>query len=68
MRRLSLWAAHTFSVLVLAACHPVDEAHVMDYAETDITTLQAQMAAGELTARVLTQYYLDRISRLDQQG
>ena len=26
------------------------------------------MVAGELTARVLAQFYLDRISRLDQQG
>ena len=26
------------------------------------------MAVGELTARVLTRFYLDRILRLDQQG
>jgi len=39
---------------LLAACHPADEVHVVDYAETDITTLQAQMAAGEFTARMLT--------------
>src|SRR5262245_26933902 len=38
------------------------------FAETDIATLQAQMAAGELSSRRLTQAYLDRIAALDDAG
>lgn len=55
-------------MILLAACQPVAEVHIMNYAETDVVTLQAQMEAGELTATELTQFYLDRIARLDQQG
>ena len=39
-----------------------------DWHETSITELQAAMAAGELTSVQLTQHYLERIDRYDQQG
>jgi amidase len=55
-------------MLWLAACQPVAEVQVLDYAETEVVALQAQMKADELTAVALTQFYLDRIARLDQQG
>jgi len=36
--------------------------------EKTVTELQAMMAAGELTSVQLTQYYIDRINQLDQNG
>jgi len=36
--------------------------------EATIAQLQAQMASGELTSQQLTQYYIDRIIALDQNG
>ena len=39
-----------------------------DYAELDITTLQALMQQGELSSRQLTRYYLDRIDAIDREG
>jgi len=36
--------------------------------EFTITELQAQMDSGELTARTLTEKYLERIAQIDQQG
>lgn len=36
--------------------------------ELPIATLQARMAEGALTARALTQHYLDRIARIDRDG
>ena len=38
------------------------------FAEATIDSLQAQMAAGQLTARELTAAYLDRIARIDRAG
>src|SRR5437868_8147559 len=39
-----------------------------DLEETTIGDLQAAMAAGRLTARSITQLYLDRIAELDRKG
>ena len=36
--------------------------------EATISDLQAKMAAGQLTARTITQQYLDRIAELDRKG
>src|SRR6476619_1191885 len=36
--------------------------------ETTIADLQAAMAAGRMTARSITQLYLDRIAELDRKG
>jgi amidase len=36
--------------------------------EATITALQAEMQAGRLSARALTQHYLERISELDRRG
>jgi len=36
--------------------------------EKTVAELQAMMAAGELTSVQLTQYYIDRINQLDQNG
>ncbi|HEX9221327.1 MAG TPA: amidase [Gemmatimonadaceae bacterium] len=36
--------------------------------EATISDLQARMAAGQLTARTITQQYLDRIAELDRKG
>jgi amidase len=38
------------------------------YDEATIAQLQAEMAAGKLTSRQLTQAYIDRIAALDQSG
>jgi amidase len=38
------------------------------YNEFTVTQLQAEMAAGRLTSVKLTEFYLDRISALDQSG
>ena len=36
--------------------------------EADVTALQAQMNAGTLSARALTEFYLNRISHIDKSG
>lgn len=51
---------------MLAAC-TVDDSE-RDYREYDIDSLQALMQAGELSARELTEYYLDRIDAIDRNG
>jgi len=56
------------TLILLAACEPREEPQLMSYGNTDILTLQAKMAMGELDARTLTSYYLDRIEQLDRQG
>jgi amidase len=40
----------------------------LDVAEASIASLQEKMTAGALTARALTQTYLDRIAALDRRG
>jgi amidase len=40
----------------------------MNLSEATISDLQAQMSQGELTARALAEYYLQRIAELDQAG
>lgn len=70
MRIMSL--KRTTSRLVLCAallqfaCSP--ERERAEYLELDIETLQSLMERGELSARELTQYYLDRIEAIDQGG
>ena len=67
--------------VLLAACTPKPPAHVQAeaaatpaipgdfvFAETDIETLQARMAGGQLSSRELTQAYLDRIAEIDDAG
>ncbi len=56
--------AHLFNQAHAAA--PADTPFA--YAETDITQLQAAMAAGELDSVTLTRAYLERIARLDRSG
>lgn len=36
--------------------------------EVTITVLQEGMESGELTARAIVEYYLDRIKRIDKEG
>ena len=79
MRRLAL--ATTLSLLV--ACQPASQPPVTGdaaapaptqnpaafaFEETSIASLQAQMAAGSLTSKALTQAYLDRIAAIDDAG
>ena len=42
--------------------------HEFPYAEADIATLQAHMAAGELDSLTLTRAYLQRIAQVDRAG
>ncbi|MEI4516399.1 MULTISPECIES: amidase [unclassified Stenotrophomonas] len=71
------------AIALLAGCSPspvplFNQAHAAGsaaprdtpfaYAETDITQLQAAMAAGELDSVTLTRAYLERIARLDRAG
>ncbi|WP_210131966.1 amidase [Stenotrophomonas rhizophila] len=71
------------AIALLAGCSPspvplFNQAHAaasaaprdtpFAYAETDITQLQAAMAAGELDSVTLTRAYLERIARLDRAG
>lgn len=71
----------TLYLLALGACtegeqavstpaEPVDtsSATVANYSEYDIDSLQRLMESGELTSRVLTQFYLDRIDAIDKNG
>jgi amidase len=51
--------------LVIAALHAQPK---FPFAEATIDDLQARMAAGTLTARALTQAYLDRIAQVDKAG
>jgi len=51
---------------VLFAC--VGENDRPNYAEYDIDTLQTLMQSGDLSARELTQFYIDRIAAIDQSG
>lgn len=53
--------------LLLFACASDDD-RLVDYAEYSIGDLQSLMEQGELSSRELTQYYLDRIEALDQNG
>lgn len=61
--RAKLWA--TAAVAVLAAMAPV---LAYDPAEKSIAQLQADMAAGQVTAEALVEAYLSRIARLDAAG
>src|SRR3954468_22468679 len=52
--------------LILGVVAPLRAA--FPFAEATIDELQRRMAAGELTARALTQAYLQRIAEVDQAG
>lgn len=56
--------------LFFCACTPPAENNKNDrtFDEYDISMLQDAMETGELTARELADYYLERIARLDRQG
>ncbi|WP_051130368.1 amidase [Arenimonas oryziterrae] len=74
MRRLLLLAC----VLLLASCKPETNTPVPgttpsagsgpEVAELSLVDAQKKLASGELTARALTQAYLDRIARIDKAG
>ena len=57
-------------LILLSACQSEIKEKVppISYAEIDIATLQASMTNGELTARELTEYYLQRIDAIDRNG
>ena len=65
-RRALRFAAGLWLVLILVGCGGSDEP--ADYRELDIDALQALMENGELTSQELTQFYLDRIVVVDQNG
>ena len=65
-RTTSRLAPALCAALLLSACSPEKER--VEYLELDIDTLQSLMERGELSARELTQYYLDRIFAIDQGG
>ncbi|MEE8411236.1 MAG: amidase, partial [Acidobacteriota bacterium] len=56
--------------LVLMSCAPGDGPDVANasYVEHDIAALQQAMDDGELTARELVDYYLERIEAIDRSG
>lgn len=56
--------------LLFSACTSVPEAPAIpdDYLEFDIAALQAAMESGDVTARELVDYYMERIERLDDSG
>jgi amidase len=58
------------SPLAAAACASVaqDFSSHFELDEATVSSLQAAMQAGHLTARSITQLYIDRISRLDRSG
>ncbi|MDX1482105.1 MAG: amidase [Woeseiaceae bacterium] len=58
------------SALLVAACAPQDSANSVpdDYLEWDIAAFQEAMESGELTARALVDYHLERIEGLDRNG
>jgi amidase len=60
----------TCVLVLLAACQSATEEQtpINNYAEVDIATLQASMESGELSARQLTEYYLQRIDEIDRSG
>ena len=57
-------------LIALAGCAPGERAPVAsaDYEEYDVAALEAAMAAGELTAVELVDYYLGRIEAIDRSG
>jgi amidase len=55
-------------VAALAATSAIAQTAPTNLNEKTIAQLQAMMAAGQLTSAQLTQYYIDRIIALDQNG
>jgi len=62
MKRTAFIAA--FALLVAFSTH----AQPTNHNEETVAQFQAEMAAGKLTSVQLTQYYIDRITALDQSG
>ncbi len=65
MCRLSTNLAAFLAAFFLVSC---GEGRDPDYAEWDIAALQDAMHRGELSARDLVQYYVERIDALDRNG
>ncbi len=63
---MSRMVAGLFVLSLLFACTTENEEG--DYREYDIGKLQSLMQQGDLSARQLTQYYLDRIEAIDRNG
>jgi amidase len=59
---------HLSTILVAFFLVSCDEDRGADLAEWDIAALQDAMHRGELSARDLVQYYLERIDALDRKG
>lgn len=72
MHRLALPAGLIVLCLIsgMSACtqEPADQPAAGDYLEFDVAALQAAMENGELTARDLVDYYLERIATIDRSG
>lgn len=67
MRRAPLrWLVAASAVAVAPAS--IAEAQTSDLAEATVADIHAGFRAGELTCRQVTEYYLDRIAALDDQG
>jgi len=54
--------------VVLAALASYADSPPSQFNEFTLAQFQAEMAAGRLTSRQLTEYYIDRIMQLDQDG
>ena len=68
-RRVFLRAAGAGAAAVAVSRLPVGRAAADDdIVEASLADLQQRMASGQLTARALTQAYLDRIDALDRRG
>ena len=68
MTRLALIVGGLVACLVGCSAESPDDSSGPAYLELDILTLQAAMERGELSARQLVDYYLERIARIDHSG
>jgi amidase len=66
VRRFTRYALGTCALLLATACATQPAPPALQ--ELDIGTLQAMMAAGELTSGQLTAFYLERIEAIDRNG
>jgi amidase len=68
MTRKALVAVAAVALLLSWSARAGDDGVPKNLNEATVAQLQAMMAAGTLTSVRLTQYYIDRINRLDQNG
>ena len=66
--KLYRFAIHALCISLLAGSALLQAAVETDYREKDIDTLQSLMAAGELSAVELVEFYVDRIDKTDRNG